>query len=128
LSRRRKAEGDIEEEEGAAEEWVDELLGMGVWVNSWWTQVQQESKDGRAKGEGGYERRRKGEKSERTKGEEGKEGKKESKEGGDERGRYLVQGALQFPVFALPGIMAADIGISRSVKDEEVDQVLEQVR
>jgi hypothetical protein len=33
VSRRRKAEGDIEEEEGAAEEWVDKLLGMGVWVN-----------------------------------------------------------------------------------------------
>ena len=39
LSRRRKAEGDIEEEEGAAEEWVDELLGMGEWVNLWWMQV-----------------------------------------------------------------------------------------
>jgi hypothetical protein len=93
-------------------------------------QVQQESRDGRAKGEGGYERRRKGEKSEdeRMKGEEGKEGKRESEGGGHEGGRYLVQSALWFPVFSLPGITAADVGILRSVKDKEVDEELEWVR
>ena len=34
LSRRRRVEGDLEEQEGEAEDWLDELLDMGVWVNS----------------------------------------------------------------------------------------------
>jgi hypothetical protein len=33
LSRREKAEGDLEEED--AEEWMDEVLGLGVWIDSW---------------------------------------------------------------------------------------------
>ena len=140
LSRRRKTGGDIEEEEGAAEDWVDELLGMGVWVNSWWTQVEQEGENGRANGEGGKEEKRKGEggkegkvkgeggKEERVKQGEGMDGKHKSEAGEEERGQYLVQGALWIPVFFLPGITTADVGIPRSAKDEGVDGVLKQVR
>ena len=32
LSRRKAADGDIEEREDG---WVDEVLGLGIWVNSW---------------------------------------------------------------------------------------------
>jgi hypothetical protein len=32
LSRRRRVEGDVEERDDG---WVDEVLGLGIWVNSW---------------------------------------------------------------------------------------------
>ena len=37
------------------EEWLDEMLEMGVWVNSWWKRGQgmEDREEGREKGESG---------------------------------------------------------------------------
>lgn len=37
LSRRKRAEGDQEDDGAEAEEWVDEILGLGIWIAHWMT-------------------------------------------------------------------------------------------
>jgi hypothetical protein len=72
LSRQRNAKGDMEEREGEAEEWIDDMLDMGVWVNSWWEQGIQMCEGGTTMGGKCKERDKKGR---RRKGRTGEDGK-----------------------------------------------------